>query len=44
MAYCDRLLLLKKGIVIAEADMRTAAEDEVREKLSMIYGKIELIS
>ncbi len=44
MAYCDRLLLLKKGIVIAEADMRTAAEDEVREKLSMIYGKIELFS
>lgn len=44
MAYCDRLLLLKQGNVIAEVDMRTASEDEVRQKLSMIYGKIELFA
>lgn len=44
MAYCDRLLLLKDGNVVAEVDMRTALEDEVREKLSMIYGNIELFA
>lgn len=44
MAYCDRLLLLKQGVVVAEIDMGTADEAEVRQKLSVIYGKIELFA
>ena len=43
MAYCDRLILLKEGRLMAEVDMRTAAKDEVKEKLSIIYGDIELL-
>lgn len=43
MAYCDRLLLLQNGIVGAELDMRTASADEVKQKLSLIYGDIELL-
>ncbi len=43
MAYCDRLILLKKGNLMAEVDMRTASREEVKEKLSIIYGDIELL-
>lgn len=43
MAYCDRLLLLKDGRLVAEVDMRTAALEEVQQKLSLIYGRIELL-
>ena len=43
MAYCDRLILLKKGNLMAEVDMRTASAEEVKEKLSIIYGDIELL-
>jgi len=44
MAYCNRLILLKDGLVAAELDMGTAEFDEVREKLSLLYGDIELLS
>lgn len=44
MAYCDRLLLLQQGRVAAELNMHTADLQEVRQKLSLIYGKIELLS
>lgn len=43
MAYCDRLLLLKNGDFMAEVDMHTASLEEIKEKLSIIYGKIELL-
>ncbi|MDO5111780.1 MAG: ABC transporter ATP-binding protein [Clostridia bacterium] len=43
MAYCDRLLLLRDGALTAELDMRTVDAVEVREKLSLIYGAIELL-
>ena len=38
MAYCDRLLLLKEGRLVGELDMRRAKADEVKKKLSLIYG------
>lgn len=44
MAYCDRLLLLKSGKLVAEVDMRKASEEEIKEKLSVLYGKIALLS
>ena len=44
MAYCDRLLLLKSGKLVAEVDMRMTSEQEIKEKLSYIYGKITLLS
>ncbi len=44
MAYCDRLILLKSGKLVAEVDMRKASEQEIKEKLSYIYGKITLLS
>ena len=37
------LILLKKGNLMAEVDMRTASREEVKEKLSIIYGDIELL-
>lgn len=43
MAYCDRLLLLKHGSVAAELNMHTADISEAQEKLSLIYGDIELL-
>ena len=43
MAYCDRLLLLKEGRLVGELDMRRAKADEVKKKLSLIYGDIELL-
>ena len=43
MAYCDRLLLLKEGRLVGELDMRHAKADEVKKKLSLIYGDIELL-
>lgn len=42
MAYCDRLLLLKEGRLVGELNMRSAKSDELKEKLSLIYGDIEL--
>lgn len=44
MAYCDRMLIFMNGDVAAEIDMHTASEDEVRKKLSILYGKIELLA
>ena len=43
MAYCDRLLLLKEGRLVGELDMRRAKADEIKKKLSLIYGDIELL-
>ena len=43
LLYCDRLLLLKEGRLVGELDMRRAKADEVKKKLSLIYGDIELL-
>ena len=43
MAYCDRLLLLRQGSIVEELDMRRAGTEEVRGKLSLIYGDIGLL-
>lgn len=43
MAYCDRLLLLKQGKIIEDVDMEKDSMEEIRNKLSLIYGDIELL-
>lgn len=42
MRYCDRLLLLTSGKLVGEIRMQEASRDEIQEKLSRIYGDIEL--
>ena len=44
MAYCDRLFLLKDGIIVTEINMHTAPKEEVKQKLSLIYGPIDLLT
>lgn len=43
MAYCDRLLLLKQGKIVSDIDMKKDSMEEIRSKLSLIYGDIELL-
>ena len=43
MAYCDRLFMLKQGNIVGELDMRAANRDEVQQKLSLIYGNIDIV-
>lgn len=43
MAYCDRLFLLRDGCLSAELNMHTASSSEICEKLSLVYGNIELL-
>ncbi|HHT21092.1 MAG TPA: ABC transporter ATP-binding protein [Tissierellia bacterium] len=43
MAYCDRLLLLKHGDIIGQIEMNRDSHPLIQEKLSQIYGPIELI-
>lgn len=35
---------MKSGKLVAEVDMRKASEEEIKEKLSVMYGKIVLLS
>lgn len=42
MEYCDRLFLLKQGEILAEIHMGRDSMEEIRGKLSLIYGEIEL--
>ena len=44
MSYCDRLYLLQNGVIAAELPMAEASTDEIREKLSLLYGSIEILS
>lgn len=44
LSYCDRLILLKEGQVVAEVSCREAPQEEIRRSLSMIYGKIDLLA
>lgn len=43
MEYCDRLLLLKQGKIAADIDMAKDSMEEIRNKLSLIYGDITLL-
>lgn len=43
MEYCDRLFLLKQGMIVAEIDMIHDNAEEIHRKLSFIYGEIELL-
>lgn len=43
MEYCDRLFLLKDGEIVTQIHMKKDSEEKIKESLSMIYGKIELL-
>ena len=43
MAYCDRICLLRDGVLQADINMRSAGKEEIRESLAKIYGEIELV-
>jgi iron complex transport system ATP-binding protein len=43
MAYCDRLFLLKNGCLAGELTMKTASVEEVKSKLSLIYGNVDIL-
>ena len=44
MAYCDRLVLLHGGVIQAQITMASAAAEELREQLSLLYGPVEVLS
>ena len=35
--------MLKQGNIVGELDMRAANRDEVQQKLSLIYGNIDIV-
>jgi len=43
MQYCDRLFLLKDGNLITQINMHSCRREEIQEKLSIIYGNIDVI-
>ena len=43
MAYCDRLLLMRDGVLCTEIDMRNTDRLAVEQALSEVYGKIAVI-
>lgn len=43
LAYCDRILLLRDGRLQGELAMDRAGREEIQEKLSLIYGDIDVI-
>lgn len=43
MAYCDRIFLLRDGVLQTELAMASAGREEILEKLSLIYGSIDVI-
>ncbi|MDL2234580.1 ABC transporter ATP-binding protein [Christensenellaceae bacterium OttesenSCG-928-L17] len=43
LAYCDRLVLLHEGRLVAELSLPGASAQEIREKLALIYGELELV-
>ena len=44
MAYCDRLVLLHGGVILAQITMASASAEELREQLSLLYGPVEVLS
>ncbi len=43
LQYCDRALLLSEGKLIADIDISTVSDDELKEKLSLIYTPVEIV-
>ncbi|BDF69309.1 iron ABC transporter [Oscillospiraceae bacterium] len=43
MTYCDRIFLLRDGQMQAELAMREATREEIQQKLSLLYGCIDII-
>lgn len=43
LAYCDRLLLMRDGVIAAELAMEGTSTEKVKEALSLIYGKIRIL-
>lgn len=40
VAYCDRLILIDKGAVVSELDLRGAERAEIEECLCVVYGDL----
>lgn len=43
LCYCDRLLLMKNGVIADELHMKEATRERVGEALSVIYGPIQVL-
>ncbi|MBV7276614.1 ABC transporter ATP-binding protein [Clostridium sp. PL3] len=43
LAFCDRLLLLKSGNIACDIELKAASNEEIRQGLSLIYGRIDLL-
>jgi iron complex transport system ATP-binding protein len=43
MSYCDRIFLLRDGMIVSQIDMKQSVMEEIREKLSLVYGDITLV-
>lgn len=43
LAYCDRLFLLRDGVLRAQLDTASAGPGELREKLSLLYGSVDVL-
>lgn len=44
MEYCDKLFLLKDGLLASSIDMHNTDETEIKKKMSIIYGDIDIIN
>ena len=42
LEYCDRILLMKDGIIVSDIDVHTASLSEINEKMSLIYDNINV--
>ena len=42
LKYCDRLLIFKDGVIVADITVPGAAAEEIRGALSLIYGDIDV--
>jgi iron complex transport system ATP-binding protein len=41
--YCDRILLMRNGMIAGEFVPSSATREEIRERLSLLYGNIEIL-
>jgi iron complex transport system ATP-binding protein len=41
--YCDRILLMKDGMIAGEFVPSASSRDEIRERLSLLYGSIDIL-
>lgn len=43
LAYCDRLLMLKDGVIVRDQAVRDSSAQELRSCLSLVFGQVEVI-